>query len=104
MKKLIIIVGFIFLFGLSASAQKVEVDQGFIDDATKAFKEVVALRSAVEAQKLEIEARKSLDAINAQIIEKQTARFNDAEKEIALLKKKAQRKVSILFGLIKITY
>jgi hypothetical protein len=38
MKKLILICGFIFLFGLSASAQKVDVDQSFIDDATKAFR------------------------------------------------------------------
>jgi len=58
----------------------------------------------IKTLQTEIEARKNLDAINAAIIEKQTARFNDAEKEIALLKKKAQRKFSILFGLISLRY
>lgn len=50
MKKLFLITSFIFLFSLSAYAQKVEVDQSFVDDATKAFNEVVVLRDEVKVK------------------------------------------------------
>lgn len=51
------------LFAISISAQTVQVEQSFVDLANTAFKEVVALRTAVDALK---EANKAnADAANA---------------------------------------
>lgn len=51
MKKLAITILFLLTFAFTVSAQKTEVDQSFVDDATKAFEEVVALRAEVKALK-----------------------------------------------------
>lgn len=49
---------FILLFALSASAQKVEVSQSYLDDSVKCFTEVVALRDENKVLKESIEALK----------------------------------------------
>jgi cell shape-determining protein MreC len=65
---------------------------------------VVALRSAVDSLKQEIEARKQLDAINERLQERQRAEIADQNKLIVLLQKKTGRSFSVLFGLIKIRF
>jgi hypothetical protein len=102
--KIILSIAFIFLFAFAVSAQKVEVSQEFINRATQAFDEVVALRAVVDAQKQQIEAQKKLDAINAEIIRKHEEKDAENAKLIALLEKKSRRKISIFFGLVSIRF
>lgn len=56
---------FILLFALPANAQKVEVEQTFIDDATKAFTEVVALRAELKT------ANESIEKLKKEIVQLQ---------------------------------
>lgn len=109
----IFLVIFLVLFcGFTASAQNqcqtIEDCQSKLSEASRIINKLLDVNKeaadVITAKNAEIEARKNLNAINEAIIAKQESRFNDSEKEVALLKKKAQRKVSILFGLIKITY
>lgn len=57
MKKLLFTILFIICLTISANAQDVTVPQSFVDRATQAFKEVVALRKAVAAQAETIKAK-----------------------------------------------
>lgn len=47
MKNLLLILTFIFLFGFTAIAQKVEVSQSFLDDCAKSFALVIEQRDAL---------------------------------------------------------
>lgn len=58
MKKLLLIT--ILFFTVSVSAQKVEVDQSFVDDAAKAFSLVVAQRDEIEKNEKQIAALEKL--------------------------------------------
>lgn len=58
-RKLIYTFIFILICAVCGSAQKVEVDQSYIDDATKAFTEVVALRDEVKVKTQTIEDLKN---------------------------------------------
>lgn len=81
MKKLILSITFIFLFAVCASAQQVTCEQSFVDDATKAFTEVVALRDEVKAKDKSIEDLKA-EVVRLQIeLAKSSTRATELEKQ-----------------------
>lgn len=72
---------FILLFAVFASAQKVECEQQFVDDATKAFTEVVALRDEVKTKDTVIETlRAEIQRLQIEIA-KSSTRATELEKQ-----------------------
>jgi anion-transporting ArsA/GET3 family ATPase len=112
MKKFLIITLLLLTFSFSAYAQKVEVDQSFVNDATKAFNEVVELRVAVK----ELQADKKISERQAAHLNKQIADLEENhnqtveehKKEVSALRKLIEklnkRQISIFFGLIKFRF
>jgi septal ring factor EnvC (AmiA/AmiB activator) len=119
MKKLVYLFILIFLFALSAHAQtncttiedcqskNAQLEKNLSQasqmiqkllDVSQAKTDVIAVKDA------EIESRKNLEAINERLLAKKDAEIADQQKLIGLLQKKAQRKFSILFGLISLRF
>ena len=63
--KLILILTFVFAFSVFANAQKIEVDQSFLDDCNKAFQLVIEQRDALEKFKIE-RAKNEIERQSAQ--------------------------------------
>ena len=59
---------------------------------------------AIEALKAEIAARESLDKINEEILKRKELIITEQQKLIAILEKQTGRKISFLFGLIKVRF
>lgn len=95
MKKFIFLTIFSFLFVINNSAQKVEVEQTFIDDATKAFVEVVALRKANLDLSAELETNKSLrakeEAYNAELLKAVSLLVSSEKRDKGFFKKLADQ-------------
>lgn len=110
MRKLLFIGVLFFSCSVATSAQQVTVSQEYLDDSVKAFREVVALRAAVEAQKTAIAA---LEALNKSQVEEAAAKDElllSKDREIRLRDEKIELyrqitcdKTSLFFGLIKRT-
>ena len=58
----------------------------------------------IKTLEAEIEARKRLDQVNEEIIEAKNGMILEQAKLIEIYKKQSGRKVSFLFGLVKIRY
>lgn len=110
MKKVIATVLLVFAGSVVASAQQVTVSQEYLDDSVRAFREVVALRSAVDAQKVAIAAVEAQAKAQDETIAAQKELLASKDREILLrdekidlLKKITCDKTSLFFGLIKKT-
>lgn len=68
MKKALLITLLSLAFVAPLTAQKVEVDQSFVDSANRAFRDVVAQRDVIAAQTAEIQARKDKEAAQDALI------------------------------------
>lgn len=89
--------------------QTVTVSQGFVDDATRSFGEVRALRTLTDAQKSELEAKETLiSALKAQTealksqVEAEKILNSALTKQNERLAAKTCAKTSFLFGAITI--
>jgi hypothetical protein len=70
----------------------------------KTLDALAAAESAVKALQTEIEARKRLDLVNEELLKRKDDIISQQEKLIKILEKQTGRKISILFGLIKIRF
>jgi hypothetical protein len=70
----------------------------------KTLDALAAAESAVKALHTEIEARKRLDLVNEELLKRKDDIISQQEKLIKILEKETGRKISILFGLIKIRF
>lgn len=101
---------FILFGALTASAQKVEVTQGFVDDSKKAFDEVVALREAkkaltetITAKNQTIQSKDETIAAKNETIKAKDETILLKDSQIENYRKIKCDKTSYLFGLIKST-
>lgn len=69
--------------------------------ALDALEKAERLVAALDA---EITSRKKLDAVNAEILKAQDTVIDEQAKLIEILRKQTGRKISFLFGLVKIRY
>lgn len=58
----------------------------------------------IKSLQAEAEARRRLDAVNDEIITAKDAVIIEQKKLIVILQKQSKRKISILFGIIKVSY
>lgn len=104
---------------VSASIQRVSNGESVIrtsaatdDDAlaianqrlAKALDALEKAERLIKALEAEIAARKRLDQVNQEIIEAKNGLILEQSKLIEIYKKQSGRKVSLLFGLVKIRY
>ena len=105
----------VFLLALSISANAQTVDCSDLQDCQQKLSRAAsqieklldvteAQEKAIEALKSEIESRKRLSLIDAEIIAKKDFQLAEQEKLIQILRKETRRQISILFGLIKVRF
>ena len=100
MKKAIITAILIITATLTLNAQQVQVSQSFVDDATKSFIEVRALRELEAARKAEIAAKDDQIRLQTQLIESLKIQNNLLIQQNTDLSKLKANKFSVFFGLI----
>lgn len=100
MKRFILVASFVFAFSVVGNSQ-VTVSQGFVDDASKAFKEVVVLRAAVDAQKRLIADLDVLVAAQDRSAAAKDLVIKSQTEEISLLRQLKCEQTSYFFGLVK---
>lgn len=100
MKRFILVAGFVLALNVVGQSQ-VTVSQGFVDDASKAFKEVVVLRAAVDAQKRLIADLDLLIAAQERSAGAKDLVIRSQTEEISLLRQLKCEQTSYFFGLIK---
>ncbi len=110
----------ITVFGLTAINSKAQMPQNasvndsrliqpVSDDVcdNRLAKTLDALEKAegvIKSLQAEAEARRRLDAVNDEIITAKDAVIIEQKKLIVILQKQSKRKISILFGIIKVSY
>jgi hypothetical protein len=106
MKKLIFFIILFMACALPAMAQTDCADQlaQCSQMANKALVTVEAQRMAMDAQQKEIAAKDKVILTQSDLIDKQKSIIAEQAEVIKMLEKRTRRKVSIFFGLIKITY
>ena len=100
MNKAIITAILIITATLTLNAQQVQVSQSFVDDATKSFIEVRALRELEAARKAEIAAKDDQIRLQTQLIESLKIQNNLLIQQNTDLSKLKANKFSVFFGLI----
>ena len=100
MNKAIITAILIITATLTLNAQQVQVSQSFVDDATKSFIEVRALRELEDARKAEIAAKDDQIRLQTQLIESLKIQNNLLIQQNTDLSKLKANKFSVFFGLI----
>ena len=103
MKKAIITIILLLFCAAYISAQKVEVSQSFVDDATKSFIEVRALRDLEDARKAEITAKDEQIRLQQQLIDALKIQNNVLLQQNQDLSKLKANKVRFFWGIISIT-
>ena len=103
MRKIVLLVAFIFCGAFCVQAQTVQVPQDYLDSSAKAFREVIALRSAVEAQKQAMDSKDQLVATQDALIKSQATEIKLREEELDYYRKLKCDKTSFFFGVIKLT-
>ena len=101
MKKAIITAILIITATLTLNAQQVQVSQSFVDDATKSFIEVRALRELEAARKAEIAAKDDQIRLQTQLIESLKIQNNLLLQQNTDLSKLKANTFSLFFGLVK---
>lgn len=102
-KTFLILIFALILCG-TINAQKVEIEQETANRCAKCFAESEAKDLLISAQAAQITAQKELLITKDLIISQQKELLAQSEKLVEIYKSKSQRKISFLFGLIKVRY
>lgn len=101
MRKFILIAALLLVVPALARAQTVQVPQDYLDSSTKAFREVIALREAVDAQKQALAAKDQTIAAQDALVRSQAAEIKLREEELDYYRQLKCNVLSFGFGLIK---
>lgn len=103
-RKILITVAIGLGLAVAANAQaKVEVTQEFVDDANRAFIEVVALREVKRTHEAKDVVEAERDKLKDELIESLRREVKFRDEQVELYRKLKCDKTSLLFGLIKNT-
>lgn len=102
-RKLLVVIGLSLAFAAATQAQKVEVSQEYYDTSVKAFKEVVALRSAVAALEVANRAKDETLSAKNEVIKAKDDLILLRDEQVEMYRRLKCDKTSFFFGLIKNT-
>jgi len=109
--KLLITTIFIAFFALSVNAQQcatLEDCNNKLSEAAKIINKLLDIDKAkddlIAAKNAEIESRKQLDLVNAQLIKKREETIAEQDKLIRILEKKTGRQIRFLWGILTIRF
>jgi parvulin-like peptidyl-prolyl isomerase len=88
----------------TALAQNGDAETVYNQRLLKVLDALEKAESLIQVLENEIEARKRLETINNQIIEAKDTQIAEQKKLIAILEKQSQRKLSILWGIVKVRF
>jgi septal ring factor EnvC (AmiA/AmiB activator) len=111
MKKLLIILSLFFALCISTNAQNCDTLADCQEKLSRAAQQINKLldvtetqEKAIKALKEEVESRKRLSEIDAEIIKKREFQLAEQEKLIGILRKETRKQLSIFWGILKIRF